>query len=1081
MFAVKFGFVGLAVLVLGAGLFCCGCDEMSMGNSAQLTAKTTVQSRPDWEDETVIAQNKEPGHATLVPYGDTASALAGDREKSMYCMTLNGNWKFNWAVKPADRPVDFYRTGYDVSGWDEIPVPANWQLHGYGRPIYLNVPYPFPPNPPHIPHDYNPVGSYRRQFTVPADWDGREIFIHFEGVKSAFYLWVNGEKVGYSQGSMTPAEFNITDYLVPGTNVVAAEVYRWSDGSYLEDQDMWRLSGIYRPVYLFAAPQVHIRDFFVRSELDDAYRDGILQIRPKLANYGRLDLKGWTVQAQLYDAADKPVLSEPLSKDAAAIINEPYPQRDNVPFALMQARISNPRKWSDEFPNLYTLVLEVRNDKGELIEAESCKVGFRTYEIKDGQFFVNGRSIKLFGVNRHEHDPDHGRAVPVSRMIEDIRILKRNNINAVRTSHYPDNPVWYDLCDKYGIYVMDETNLESHGLKGYLSNVASWGNAFLDRAIRMVERDKNHPCIMSWSLGNETGCGPNHAAMAAWIRDYDSTRPIHYEGAQGKPFDPYYVDMISRMYARIPECIRLATMEGESRPMVLCEYAHAMGNSVGNLKEYWDAIRSHKRLIGGYIWDYADQGLRKKSDKGEEFWAYGGDYGDNPNDGNFCCNGLVQPDRKPNPHMAEVRKVYQRIHVKQIDAAAGRFRIENEYDFSSLAFVDSLWELTEDGVVVQKGKLARISIGPGEAQEITVPFEMSDLKPVAEYHVMISFALLEDRWYADRGYVVAWDQFKIPIDVPIAPVAEVKDMDAVILQETDARIVVRGKDFDLSVGKNSGAIESFRFGGKELVRTALEPNFWRPPTDNDRGNGMPRRLGIWRDAGPKRKVASVEAEKVSDKTVRITSEAELPVGSGSKYSTVYLVYGSGDVVVTGTIDPVGDGLVNLPRFGMQMTVPGRYSEMSWFGRGPGESYWDRKTGSPIGRYAGPVSEQIHQYVRPQETGNKTDVRWMTLTDENGSGLLAVGMPLLSVSAWPCTMEDLQTSDHIHELPMRDFITVNIDYKQMGVGGDDSWGARTHPEYTLPPQRYSYSFRLKPYDRDMGDAAELARTRMPDVR
>ncbi|MHC4682366.1 MAG: glycoside hydrolase family 2 TIM barrel-domain containing protein, partial [Planctomycetota bacterium] len=476
-------------------MFLFGCSQLHAG-SAEANAKA-----PDWENPEVVGINKEPGHCTLVPYRDTREALAGDRKASPFYKSLNGTWQFHWVRKPADRPADFYKPEYDVSGWAEIPVPANWQLHGYGIPIYLNVPYPFPPNPPYIPHDYNPVGSYRRAFTLGDTWKDRQIFLHFDGVKSAFYVWVNGRRVGYSQDSMMPAEFNVTKYLKPGENTLAVEVYRWSDGSYLEDQDMWRLSGIYRNVYLFATPQVHIRDFFVRTDLDDNYTDATLMIRPKVVNYAGQNVEGWNIQAQLYDGENKPVLPEPLSRTVSSIIGETYPQRDNVKFALLEAKIKAPRKWSDETPYLYTLVLTLKDSGGRVVEIESCRVGFREVEIKEGQLFVNGRSIKLFGVNRHEHDPDHGRAIPVRRMIQDIKLLKQHNINAVRASHYPDDPTWYDLCDEYGIYLIDEANLESHGPKGYLSNVATWHNAFVERAVRMVERDKNHASVIMWSLG----------------------------------------------------------------------------------------------------------------------------------------------------------------------------------------------------------------------------------------------------------------------------------------------------------------------------------------------------------------------------------------------------------------------------------------------------------------------------------------------------------------------------------------------------------------------------------------------------
>ncbi|MHC4558726.1 MAG: beta-galactosidase, LacZ type [Planctomycetota bacterium] len=1057
------GVILLLILLLPAG--CRQIAPVTEGISTEV---------PDWENPEVVGRNKEQGHCTLVPYPDTETALQCKREASPFYKSLNGKWKFNWVLKPSERPLDFYKPDYDVSGWKEIPVPSNWQMHGYGRPIYLNMRYPFPVNPPYIPHDYNPVGSYRKQFTVPVGWEGRQVFIHFDGVKSAFYIWVNGRKVGYSQDSMLPAEFNITKYLKRGKNTLAVEVYRWSDGSYLEDQDMWRLSGIYRNVYLFATPQVHIRDFAVRTDLDESYTDATLMVRPRISNYTTQDLKGWIVEVQLYDAEAESILPEALSRSVSSITGERYPQRGNVPFGLLKATIKNPHKWSAETPYLYTLVVTLKDSVGNVVEIESCRVGFREIEIKEGQLFVNSKSIKLFGVNRHEHDPDHGRAIPVSRMIQDIKLLKTHNLNAVRTSHYPDDPIWYDLCDEYGIYLIDEANLETHGVGGFFSNVPAWNTAFMERAIRMVERDKNHPSVIFWSLGNESGCGPNHSAMAEWIHYYDPTRPVHYEGAAARPHDPYYVDMISRMYARIPEIIRLATDPDDNRPMVLCEYSHAMGNSVGNLKEYWDAIRSHKRLIGGFIWDWADQGLCKTDKDGKEFWAYGGDYGDNPNDGNFCCNGLVQPDRKPNPSLYEVRKVYQRISVTPIEPLAGSVSIRNEYDFTDLNFVDILWELTEDGKTIQKGKLPKLSLAPGKDITITIPFEKPKLQPGAEYWLKISFALADDVPWANRGHVVAWEQFKIPFDSPRALLADVAAMPPLKLQESDKALRITGRDFELVIGKLSGVIESLRLGSTELIAEPLIPNFWRAPIDNDNGNNMPKRLGIWRRAGQNRIVAKVTSEQISPQVIRITVDAKLSVGTDCRYTSIYTVFGSGDIIVAGSIEPSGELSLNMPRFGMQMAIPGDFSTMSWFGRGPNESYWDRKTGSAVGLYSGPVEENFHPYVRPQETGNKTDVRWLALTNKKGVGLLAVGMPLLSASAWPFTMDDLEKAEHIHELPRRKTITVNLDYKQMGVGGDDSWGARTHPEYTLPPGAYSYRFRLTPYAPAKGNINSVAR-------
>ncbi|MBN1844794.1 MAG: DUF4981 domain-containing protein [Sedimentisphaerales bacterium] len=1057
----------------------------------------------DWENPAVIGRNKQPGHCTLIPYAsvDQAIQCRFRRDCSRYYQSLNGSWKFHWVEKPADRPVEFYRSDFDDSSWDTIRVPGNWQLSGYGRPIYVNVQYPFPPDPPKIPHEYNPVGSYRRSFTVPDDWKDRRIFIHFDGVKSAFYLWINGRPIGYSQGSMTPAEFDITDALRPGPNLLAAEVYRWSDGSYLECQDMWRLSGIYRGVYLFSTPKIHIRDFFVQTDLDDQYQNAVLRIRTDISAPGypagkadfqgrdsgpakqklRDRIQGWSVQAQLYDDQQQPVLDQPATQSLERILNQHYPQNRRPDFAHLESRVANPRLWSAESPALYLVVLSLHDAAGAVVEVVSTLVGFREVESRDGRLLVNGRPVRLFGVNRHEHDPDFGRAVPISRMIEDIKLMKRHNINAVRTSHYPDNPVWYELCDRYGIYLIDETNIETHGVFGFLSNQPDWHNAFVERAIRMVERDKNHPSVIIWSLGNETGCGPNHAAMYGWIKERDPTRLIHYEGAQSQPADPFYVDMRSRMYPSIEQIIQLARNDQDPRPVVMCEYAHAMGNSVGNLKEYWDAIRSHDKLIGGFIWDYVDQGLRKTSADGKEFWAYGGDFGDQPNDGNFCCNGIVMPDRTPNPSLYEVKKVYQRIWTTPVDLAAQTVEIYNEYDFTDLAnFVQAGWEVSADGKVFQNGELADLSIGPGQKRQVTIPWAPWQSQPGVEYHLKVTFALANDTAWAAKGHVVAWDQF------PLAPASGIPRPEAVspaamapLTLEAPAggAITVTGKDFAVRFDRATGRMESWNYKGAERIVTPLAANFWRVPIDNDNGNQMPRRCGVWKDAATRPKTVEVTCSQPEPQVVTVKVEAVLAAGD-SVYQCIYSIFGSGDIEVATRIEPKGQ-LPEIPRFGMQMALPGRYHQLAWFGRGPHETYWDRKTGAAVGLYSGTVEDNIHVYVRPQENGNKSDVRWVCLTDEAGDGLLVVGRPTIDFSAWPFTMADLESARHVHELPRRDIVTLNIDYRQMGVGGDNSWGMRTHPEYTLYANKpYSYRFLLRPYEKTMGDPAELARRPYP---
>jgi beta-galactosidase len=1057
--------------------------------TALLLTLASIRAAPlstpdDWQDQTVIGRNTQPAHATLMPYATIEQALEGAREASPFYQSLNGDWKFRWVEKPADRPRGFQEPGFDDTGWDTIPVPSNWQLHGFGRPIYINQPYPFAPenpDPPNIPSHYNPVGSYRTTFTVPAGWQGRRVFLHFAGVKSAFYLWVNGEAVGYSQGSMTPAEFDVTPWLHEGENLLAAQVFRWSDGSYLEDQDTWRLSGIYRDVFLYSTPLVHIADFAVRTDLDDDYRDVTLLVRPRLRAFGGASAEGWRVEAQLYDAGREPVLESPLSIDATAVLKEKRPQRGNTPFGLLEGRVADPLKWTAETPDLYTLVLSLKDADGALVETESTRIGFREVEIRDGRLLLNGRPIRLYGVDRHEHDPETGQAIPFERMAQDAELMKQNNINAVRTSHYPDDPRWYDLCDRYGIYVLDEANLETHGVTGQLTNDPTWHAAFVDRAVRMVERDKNHPSVLFWSLGNESGMGPNHAAMAGWIREYDPTRPIHYEGAGAEPRDPDWVDVVSRMYTRIPRLAEMARDPHETRPIVLCEYAYARGNAVGNLKEYWDLIESEDRLIGGFIWDWVDKALLKTWPDGTKDWAYGGDYGDEPNDGSMVCNGIVRPDRSPEPELFEVRRVYQRIDTEAVDAAAGRLRVHNDYDFQSLGFVEVQWDATEDGRVIQEGRLPAPDAPPKSDAALPIPLAPVAPTPGAEYFLNVRYALKADTTWAKRGHVVAWEQVALPLDVPEGPLVALETMSPVRLEQSGDAFTVTGEGFSVAVGRRSGALESFRSGTRELVAAPLVPNFWRVPLDNDIGflllNDMPRRLAVWKAAAPGRKVRSVRAERLAPQVVRIVADATLPAAH-SVYLATFTVFGSGDVLVEGRFTPGGE-LPELPRFGMQMAVPASYATMTWYGRGPHETYWDRKTGAAVGRYSGTVEELIHDYVRPQENGNRTDVRWMALTDDSGAGLLAVGQPRLSVSAWPYTMADLEVATHIHELPRRDTVTLNLDYRQMGVGGDDGWGARPHLEYTLESKPYDYRFRLRAFRPEMGAPEELARQRLPE--
>ena len=1034
-----------------------------------------LNSKIDWENPTMIGQNKEPAHNTLIPFNDFHSALKSYEDSKNY-QSLNGNWKFNWVKKPSDRPTNFYEVDFDEGNWDIIDVPSNWQMRGYGIPIYTNVKYPYSVNTKEIPsidHEYNPVGSYRRFFDIPKDWRDREIFIHFGGVKSAFYIWVNGEKVGYSQGSMTPAEFNITKYVKEENNVLAVEVYRWSDGSYLEDQDMWRFSGIYRNVYLFSTPKVHIRDFFARCELDEHYKDGILKVRVKVRNYSKNDLSQHKVEISLLDKEHQFIGSKILMEKDFGVGSS------SETVIELQDNIQNPEKWSAEIPNLYDLILILKDSDNKVIEVEQCKFGFRVVEIKDdGGLYINGKSIILKGVDRHDHDPDDGRAVPLSSMLQDIKIFKQNNINAVRTSHYPNDPKFYELCDEYGIYVLDESNLESHGLRDVLpGSDPNWTDACVDRMVSMVERDKNHPSIIIWSLGNEAGFGDNFKKMKTAALERDSTRPIHYEG----DYEYKITDIISYMYYSPKKLERSATKhfkKGDKRPHVLCEYAHAMGNSLGNFQKYMDIFEKYDNCIGGFIWDYVDQGLRKTSEDGKEFWAYGGDFGDKPNHKNFCINGIVMPDRKPNPALYEVKKVYQNIKIYPSDLTNGKVQIHNKYQFINLEYFNILWELTANGIKIQDGKLKDFRIEPGKQKELYIPFSLSKSETTKEYHIKITSVLSKDMPWAKKGHIIAWDQFEIPLDSKIETLENISQMSDIKIETSSESIKLKGNDLEIIIGKNSGAIESYVFNNIELISSPLIPNFWRAPTDNDVGevdlDEFKDNLQIeytWKNASKTRKVVNISTENLNPNAKRIKIQFEI-INSEKQLETIYTVYGSGDIFIENSFTPNK----NLIRFGMQMAIPGEFNMISWYGRGPHESMLDRKTGAAVGIYSGLIEDLIHPYIRPQENGNRTDVRWAALTNKNGFGLLIsdIGGTNLSISAWPYTMEDLENATHNHELPRRENITLNIDYKQQGVGGDIPALAVLHSEFKLKKNiPYSYSFRLRPNFKDMGTFTDVA--------
>lgn len=1036
--------------------------------------------RNDWENPRIVGRNKEPGHVTSVPYADESTALAGNREASPYFMLLNGEWHFRFAPSPQTAPSGFYDLSFDVGDWESITVPGNWQLQGYDKPIYTNVQYPFSIRDlPRVPAEDNPTGSYRRTFTVPGEWAGRQIFLVFEGVDSAFYVWVNGEQVGYSQGSRLPAEFNITPYLQAGENTLAVQVYRWSDGSYLEDQDMWHLSGIFRDVYLWAAPSIHVRDVWVRTDLDDAYRDALLRVRAYVRNWGECEEIDQLLELKLLDANGRPVFAEPASARLAVGAG------DEVAVDLERA-VKRPEKWSDEAPYLYTLLLSLKDPSGAVLEVQTCRVGFRQVELKDGQIQVNGVPILIKGVNRHEHDPDTGHAVTLESMIQDVRLMKQFNINAVRTSHYPNDPRWYDLCDRYGIYVLDEANIESHGVWDRLAKDPEWEMAFLERAMRMVERDKNHPCVLVWSLGNESGYGPHHDAMARWIRERDPTRLLHYHTAENTPI----VDVLGPMYPSVDDLVAMAQEPDETRPIVMCEYAHSMGNSTGNLLEYWQAVEQHQRLQGGFIWDWVDQGLRQVTDSGEPWFAYGGDFGDEPNDGHFCINGLIWPDREPQPALWEHKKVLEPVRVEPVDLLRGKVRITNRYSFLDLHDLDISWRLSADGKELESGQLPRLSTPAGDSEEVTIPFHQPELAPGSEYWLTLSFSLARDTLWADRGHEVAWAQFELPLDVPPGPKLVWEEMPALELEENadGARIEMLGLDVELVFDRRMGRITRLRHKGVDLLRKGPVPNFWRAPTDNDAAFLTEQMLALrWRQAGLdqlREQVEEVQVTRLGPQMIQIAVRSVIaPSASDAdtrfECALSYTVYGSGDVVIDAHIVP-GDDVPYLPRVGLQMCLPGEYDRVTWYGRGPHETYADRKLGAQLGVYGGTVEEQHVPYIMPQENGNKTDVRWVTLTNRGGAGLLAIGMPTLNMSAHHYTAQGLEEAKHTYELGRQEDIILNLDYAQSGLG-NGSCGPGVLPRYLLDAGEYRFGLRLRPIWARGPSPSELSKQVLPPAR
>ena len=1031
----------------------------------------------DWEDSLFIGENKERGHTISFSYPDKDSALL--KKKSPYYLSLNGNWKFKWVAKPADIPEEFYKNDYNLDSWDEIVVPGTFELQGYGMPYYLS--HSYPPSlrtrkVPNIDHEDNPVGSYRRDFKIPKSWDGREIYIHFGGVKSAFYLWINGEKIGYSQGSMTPAEFKITPYLKKGTNYVAVQVYKWSDGSYLEDQDFWFLGGIYRDVFLYSKPVVNIRNYFAHALFDEKYADATLNLRVDLCNLSRKRVSKHKLEVYLYDGKT-PINNQSIAKKSISLKAETEVSLE------FSKKIKKPQKWSAETPYLYTLLFLILDEENQIVDCIQNNFGFCQVEIKDEQLIINGQSILIKGVNHHDFDPDFGYSIPYDRMKQDIEIMKQNNINAVRTSHYPSDPRFYDLCDENGIYVLDEANVETHGLHAVWNIVSKmstiWTKAVVDRMERMVERDKNHPSVIMWSFGNESGFGqPFHAMKDAAVK-IDNTRPFHYDEdhyneitdvMSNMYFPPEKVGLIGE-HKEVPMRFPARTIKPEDykgKPFVLCEYAHAMGNSLGNFKEYMDLFEKYPNCIGGFIWDFVDQGLRRKTEDGQEYWAYGGDFGDIPNSLNYCINGIVRPDRTPNPALYEVKKIYQNISVRLIDVYQARIEVFNKYRFLSLDFLNLFWEITANGEIIEQGKIPLRKIEPLSKKEIIISYKQPILRPQTEYQLNIYFKLKKKTNWAPKDYILAWEQFRIPFTLPERK-EETFNLPSIEIAYTETEVKIKGREFNIVFDKTNGSINLYEFRGHKLITSPLEPNFWRAPIDNDNLKrvvtynypflGKFIKTNPWKYAARDRVIEKIRVDKYLNNVIKVEVLMKIKKGEDF-YKTIYTIYGDGKFVVDVEFTPKKE----LIRLGMQTLLTSEFNHFEWYGRGFHETYEDRKTGALVGKYSGTAEELIHDYVFPQENGNRTDVRWVKVLNTEGKGFKITDNcgKYINFSVWPYTQQDLEEAEHIHELPRKKNITLNIDYRQRGVGGDFPAFPAVHDEYKMKKDiKYSYSFRIDP--------------------
>lgn len=1003
-----------------------------------------------WQDPAIIGINKlEPG-AIAIPFANPESALTNELSHNSNFRSLNGEWNFSWYHSVHDAPDNFYTLEFNDDSWGKIDVPGNWEVNGYGVPIYVNQPYAFTnnPQPPSIPDSINNTGLYRQWFVIPDEWNEKTIILHFGAVKSAAFLYINGKEAGYTQGSKLPAEFDITEYVQPGKNLLAMKVLRWSDGSYLECQDFWRISGIERDVFLMAHNDTYISDFQITPVLDKTLTKSTIHITIETKN--KKQDKNLSAEYLLLKG-DEVVLSKAIEITGDSII--------------ATVDYDNPNLWCAEHPHLYTSVLTLKKNR-RILETVKCNTGFREVKIDNGQLLVNHVPVYLKGVNRHEHDPITGHVISKESMETDILLMKANNINAVRTSHYPDDPYWYDLCDKHGIYLIDEANIESHGM-GYhpdrtLGNDPAWEKAHLDRIERMVERDKNHPSVIIWSMGNEAGDGCNFESASAWIHSRDASRPVHYERAGKKS----HTDIYCPMYPGIPYIEWWAQTE-DHRPLIMCEYAHSMGNSTGNLQDYWDVIERYPRLQGGFIWDWVDQGILAKDNQGRAFWAYGGDFGpeDIPSDGNFCMNGLVAPNREPHPALHEVKKVYQYASFSWADAEKGIILIKNKYHFTNLNNFYLEFQIKGNGVVLFNGTRDIPETHPGEKSTVLIPeIRAINPKPGTSYFLHLYLKQKSNSSLLPAGHIMASEQLKIPISTP-PHMPAMPSGEQIKVKEDELAFSVTASGITYFIDKKSGYISQIEKGETQYLAEPVIPDFWRAPTDNDFGNGMDKRCSIWKNISRSCKLQSINFTDKNMRFVEVTAMYQ-HTDSRSQITLVYRTYINGIMEINMKLIPTIKGLPELPRFGLSTVLSSAYSNLDWYGRGPHENYCDRNKSAFTDLYQSTVQAQYYPYSRPQETGYKTDVQWVTVTDIQSKGLLISSPEPLGFSALPYGTQELDciTSGnyrHPIDLVKTPFTYVHFDKKQMGVGGDNSWGARPHEAYQIKPEEIQGYFYIKP--------------------